>query len=72
MPTLQDWINRRCACVHPDARECAAVREGRHLIGPDVGWSFRKTPRVVVDYECECLCHDLDEDDRWEEGRGRG
>jgi hypothetical protein len=63
MPTLQAWINRRCACVHPDAHECAVIREGRHLrTEPDIG-CFGGGFWVAKDVECECVCHDLGEDE---------
>lgn len=45
-----------CACVHPDAFECARIRDGRHARDDD-------------DYHrraCECCCHndeDYDEED---------
>ncbi len=56
MATLQGWLNRRCACVHPDCRECLRIRENRRLEGLAV---------LGPGDACDCLCHDLDpsEDD---------
>lgn len=56
--SLQRWLDRRCACVHPDAHECATIRENR---APP--WSDRATVWVDRGESCECPCHDPDADD---------
>lgn len=44
---------KRCACVHPDAYECARIRDGRHL--PDDDDYYKRA--------CECCCHYDDDDE---------
>jgi len=42
----------KCACVHPDARECARLRD--RLDPEDRDYGKRA---------CECCCHDEGDDD---------
>lgn len=46
--TLEDWAKRRtCACPHPDAYECARLRDPSYM-----------EDRYCIDQPCECPCHD--------------
>lgn len=47
-----NWDDSKCACVHPDACDCARIRDGFQT--DSYRWHKRK---------CECVCHKFDDDD---------
>lgn len=51
---IKEWLRETCACVHPDAFECARRRDG----------DLDSDDPLYVRRQCECVCHDKDEDEQ--------
>ena len=47
--TLAEWEKSPCACVNPDARECARIRDGHSRADIQYDYNLKR--------QCECVCH---------------
>jgi hypothetical protein len=59
--------DRKCACVHSDARACFLGRHPECRRLSDVPGPY-DAYEATLDQDCECSCHDeTDEDREWRE-----